>query len=154
MATTRWGPSTWIFLHTLVAKIKPEKYTEIFNKLYSLIIQICTFLPCPECSKHALAFFKSVKPSNLKEKHELVGLLYVFHSKVNGRLNKTIFPYEEIKKYEETNLIQAFNDFSKNYNTNGDLTVLADSLHRTRVRNEIKKWLIQHIDCFIPVARV
>ena len=65
MSPSQWGPPTWIFLHTLVAKIKDEQFPVIGQQVIANIIQICLFLPCPECSVHAKQFWANVVTKNI-----------------------------------------------------------------------------------------
>ena len=44
MSPSQWGPPTWIFLHTLVAKIKDEQFPVIGQQVIANIIQICLFI--------------------------------------------------------------------------------------------------------------
>ena len=48
--TKTWGPCTWYLFHTLAEKVKEESFPLIKESLISLIIRICSNLPCPECA--------------------------------------------------------------------------------------------------------
>ena len=45
----RWGEPTWFLLHTLSVKIKEEHFSQIKDELLSIINNICSNLPCPDC---------------------------------------------------------------------------------------------------------
>ena len=53
MSQSYWGPSTWIFMHTLASKIKETSFPSFGKNLIMILIQICNNLPCPECAQHA-----------------------------------------------------------------------------------------------------
>ena len=45
MSPSTWGPSTWLFIHTLAAKIKDSSFPLIAPSLLLILIQICNNLP-------------------------------------------------------------------------------------------------------------
>ena len=53
MSVSYWGPSTWVFMHTLAAKVKESDFPVIGSSLILVMIQISNNLPCPECAQHA-----------------------------------------------------------------------------------------------------
>ena len=148
MSPSHWGPPTWILFHTLASKLKEDKFQEIGLQLFAHISQICHQLPCPECASHAKLFLSKVNVSDLKDKNSLINLLYVFHNAVNTRKSKTLHKYEDINNYASHNIIITFNNFSKNFTSNGNMRLLADNFHRKQFLGSFKKWLMQHISCF------
>ena len=100
MSPSYWGPSTWIFMHTLAAKIKETSFPLIGPNVIHILIQICNNLPCPECSQHAREFWSKVKTVNIKTKTDLINLLFVFHNMVNKRKQSRPFKYENLQYYE------------------------------------------------------
>ena len=78
MSNVSWGSGVWIFFHTLVAKIKPQHFLEHRQKLIDIIIQVCSNLPCPECSTHASDFLRTVRFQNVAHKKDLVEIMHVF----------------------------------------------------------------------------
>ena len=70
MSPSQWGIPTWIFMHTLAAKIKEEQFPVIGPQVISHLIQICMFLPCPECSDHAKQFWANVNTKNNLMSHK------------------------------------------------------------------------------------
>ena len=55
-----WGPPIWTLFHTLVEKINERHHHLIYQQLFNIIKQICTYLPCPECSIDAVIFLSKV----------------------------------------------------------------------------------------------
>ena len=88
MSPSIWGPPIWTLFHCLAEKIKDEDFPTIGPQIVRYIKQICTNLPCPECSQHATQFLSKVTPSSLNTKQKLQHFLCVFHNSVNKRKNK------------------------------------------------------------------
>jgi hypothetical protein len=67
---------------------------------------------------------------------------------VNQRKKKPIFKYDDLKSYEKYNLAVSFNNFAKAYNTKGDLKNISITFYRTRLLNDLKKWLVNNKNSF------
>ena len=143
-----WGPSTWLFMHTLAAKLKESSFNVVGPHLIHVFIQICNNLPCPECSQHSKQFWSKVKTNNIKNKTDIINLLYVFHNIVNQRKNYKAFKYENLKYYETKNVIETYNTFSKNFNTRGNMNLINESFHRNMMLTSLKKWMMTNINHF------
>ena len=75
-----WGPAVWSLIHTLADHLQDDAYNYISPHLFNLIVRICKFLPCPECSADASRFLAKINPSSLKTKLEFKHTLYIFHN--------------------------------------------------------------------------
>ena len=148
MSPSQWGPPTWIFIHTLVAKIKDDQFQAIGQQVISHIIQICMFLPCPECSVHAKQFWSNVNTKNIQSKQDLVNLIFVFHNSVNKRRGVRPFRYVDLQYYNTLNLIETFNNFARNFNTNGNMKLINESFHRGRLLQILRVWLMSNLQKF------
>ena len=148
MSPSQWGPPTWIFIHTLVAKIKDDQFPASGQQVISHIIQICMFLPCPECSIHAKQFWANVNTKNIKTKQDLINLIFVFHNSVNKRRGIRPFRYVDLQYYNTLNLIETFNNFARNFNTNGNMKLLTESFHRGRLLQILRVWLMSNLASF------
>ena len=150
MSPSQWGPPTWIFMHTLAAKIKEEQFPVIGPQVISHLIQICMFLPCPECSDHAKQFWANVNTKNIKTKQDLINLLFVFHNSVNKRKNLPIFPYSELKpKYEKAIFINIVNHFMHFYKMEHHaVRLMSEDMYRRRSAKSILDWLHTNQDIF------
>lgn len=143
-----WGPSTWLFMHTLAAKLKESSFPVIGPHLIHVFIQICNNLPCPECSQHSKLFWSKVKTNNIKNKTDIINLLFVFHNIVNQKKNNKPFKYENLRYYETKNVIDTYNTFSKNFNTRGNMNLINESFHRNRMLTSLKTWMMSNINHF------
>jgi hypothetical protein len=145
MSPNNWGPPTWVFLHTICEKIKDESFPIIGNSLVSFIMNICSNLPCPECSQHSKLFWSKVNKSNIKNKIDLINILFVFHNVVNKRKRYAAFKYQDLKYYKSRNVIETYNSFTRNFNTKGNMKLLTESFHRNIMMASLKKWLMSNL---------
>ena len=148
MSPSQWGPPTWIFMHTLAEKIKEDSFAIIGHNLILVIIQICNNLPCPECAQHAKQFWANVKISNIKNRTDLINLLYVFHNTVNKRKRNQLLRYPDLQYYRTRNIIETYNAFSKNFNTKGNMNLINESFHRNLMLKKLRQWLMSNIAHF------
>lgn len=145
MSPSSWGPPTWMFMHTLASKIKDSSFITIGPQLILLLNQICNNLPCPECALHAKQFWSKVKTANIQNKTDLINLLYVFHNMVNQRRKIRPFRYENLAIYEKRNLIETYNNFSRNFNTKGNMNLINESFHRNMFLSSLRSWLMTNL---------
>ena len=145
MSPQHWGPPIWNLFHTIVEKIKEDKYSLIYIQVFSFISQICNNLPCPDCTMHAKQVLSKINPNHLQNKIDFKNFLYVFHNAVNKRTNKPLFKYEDLEIYKSKNVVYEFNVFTKKYTSNGNMKLLADNFHRKRIIISFKKWIIENI---------
>ena len=148
MSPSHWGPPTWIFMHTLAEKIKEDQFDIIGLQMISHIRQICFNLPCPDCAEHSKVFWSNVKIENIKNKTDLINLLYVFHNCVNKRKNYGPFKYDSLNVYKTQSVVNTFNQFARNFNTKGNMKLLTESFHRGRLLTSLKSWLMANISNF------
>lgn len=147
---TEWGPPVWTLFHTLAEKINPDKFSEISPQLFLHIKRICTYLPCPECSQHAVAFLNKVNFANIKTKTDLQNILYIFHNVVNKRKHKAVFDRTQVSgKYSSNNMINVYNNFISVYQTRGNMKLLAESFQRKIVVQDFKRWMIANMVNFV-----
>ena len=148
MSPNNWGPPTWIFMHTLCEKIKEESFHIVGPSLINLLSKICFNLPCPECSQHAKKFWGNVKQANINNKRDLMNLMFVFHNVVNKRKHLPPFKYIDLQYYKTKNIIETYNSFQKNFNTKGNMNLIAESFHRNMMLSNLKKWMMENIKYF------
>ena len=148
MSPNTWGPSTWLFMHTLAAKVKESSFPIIGPSLILLLIQICNNLPCPECAQHAKEFWAKVKTVNIKSKTDLINLLFVFHNMVNKRKHNSQFRYENLSYYDTKNIVDTYNMFARNFNTKGNMNLINESFHRNMMIVSLRTWIMSNIKHF------
>lgn len=148
MSPSTWGPSTWLFIHTLAAKIKDSSFPLIAPSLLLILIQICNNLPCPECAQHSKVFWANVKTANIKTKTDLINLLFVFHNTVNKRARAPAFRYENLGYYNTKNVFETYNLFARNFNTRGNMKLINESFHRNMMLSSLRNWMVTNMSHF------
>jgi len=146
-----WGPAVWSLFHTLAEKVNPSAYPYIAKQLFNLIVRICRFLPCPECSTDASNFLAKIKIENLKTKDDFKQTFYLFHNYVNAKKRKPMFNFGSLSVYQRYRLIPIVNNFIACYNTKGNMKLLSESFQRQFVIKDFKNWFSANIKAFIPV---
>ena len=91
-----WGPAVWSLFHTLAERVNAHIYPYIARQMFKMIVRICGFLPCPECSNDASNFLAKIKIENLKTKEDFKKTFYLFHNYVNAKKRKPLFNYSNI----------------------------------------------------------
>jgi len=167
MSPLQWGPPCWTFLHTLAATIREDAFSLVVivdtkqpshsrtlgKELIHRIQGILRNLPCPECSQHALRFWSQVDTNQIRTKHDLIELLYMFHNVVNYRKRYPLFPHDQLPIYATKQLIPVYNDFIRHFHTHGNLSLIADSFHRKRMLQELRPWIMHYLSYFTTPSR-
>jgi hypothetical protein len=135
-----WGPAIWTLFHTLIEKMNPNTYSYVIGSMFTIIVKICKFLPCPECSTDASNFLATIKLSNYKTKNEFKNMFYLFHNFVNAKKRKPLYNYADLRKYGNLNLIFVINNFIRKYNTKGNMKFLTESFQRKFVVKDLLLW--------------
>lgn len=144
-----WGISTWIFFHTLAAKVKPDKYECIKIELLQYIKSLCNILPCPDCAEHATAYMKLIHIQYLPTSESFKQMLFDFHNRVNLRLKKQIYTYDYLTIYDNLNFYIIYHAFSREFTKPLHNTrFIADNMFRKRKLLELKEWIIKNKHCF------
>ena len=144
---TKWAHPTWDFLHTFAAKINKDFFEQNTPQCLSLIVNICTCLPCKECTKHATNFMKGVNTKNIQTKKDLESMLFFFHNSVNQRTQKKKSPKTIIDTYKSRNFAEVTNLFIQVYSARygsiapGNISNLGK---RRNIANNTIKWIKQH----------
>jgi hypothetical protein len=149
-----WGPAVWTLFHTLSEKIHEQSYHTISRQLFYMIIRICRFLPCPECSTDASNFLAKIKFSDIQTKIQLKNFLYLFHNHVNAKKRKRLFNYRNIDIYSRANIMNVINNFISKYQTKGNMKLIAESFQRQLIIKDFKNWFVGNIKAFIPKVAI
>ena len=149
-----WGPAVWTLFHTFAEKINEADYPYVSHSLFKMIVRICKFLPCPECSNDASNFLAKIKMSDLKNKTEFRNTFYLFHNYVNAKKRKRLFNSANMHVYGKYRLIDVVNNFISKYHTKGNMKLLTESFQRQLVIKEFKGWFTRYIKAFIPRVNI
>tara|TARA_Y100001970_G_C14233173_1_gene860030 strand:+ start:1615 stop:2067 length:453 start_codon:yes stop_codon:yes gene_type:complete len=147
--TKIWGPSTWIFFHTIAQKIKPQYFIEKKIELLNLIKSITSNLPCPDCKEHATEIMKSLKPNSIQTKEDFIEMLFYFHNHVNEKLGKKKFNINNLSVYDDyilsvviTNFLQSWNRLPNN------ISMINEGFRRKIVLKNTIVWFKKNIKYF------
>ena len=103
MNVNKWGPSGWIFLHTITFNY-PEKPTKQDKKKYiNFFNSVGDILPCKYCRDSYNIYIKHIPIKYFIDSREgLTYWLYNIHNLVNNKIFKdeNITFLEVVKKYE------------------------------------------------------
>jgi hypothetical protein len=149
-----WGPAVWTLFHTLAEKVREDVYPIVLPNLFNIIVRICKFLPCPECSNDASNFLAKVKISDMKNKTQFKNQFYLFHNWVNAKKRKPLFNYNNLSNYSRYNLINVVNNFVSRYQTKGNMKLLTESFQRQFIIKDFKSFITGSIKAFIPPINV
>ena len=113
-----WGSAIWYFFHGIAEKINPEKFTDQKNNLFKILEIVCSNLPCPDCSEHALKEIRKININNITSQEIYKELLLEFHNRVNTRIKHPLFTREQLdEKYKTINLKAVMYNFNIAYKT-------------------------------------
>jgi len=149
-----WGPAIWTLFHTLAERITEEAYPHVSPQLFKMIVRICKFLPCPECSMDATNFLAKIKMSELKTKLDFKNSFYLFHNYVNAKKRKRLFNYSNMYVYSKYRIIDVVNNFIAKYHTKGNMKLLTESFQRQFIITDFKKWFTASIKAFVPRVNI
>ena len=102
MRSSEWGPAVWLLFHMIAEKIDADYVRNNSQLLVQFIQQVCSNLPCPNCSEHAQKVLQSAKLYNIQEKEQLKYFFWSFHNIVNTKLGLKIFNYESLQIYKNS----------------------------------------------------
>tara|TARA_Y100000816_G_C25896669_1_gene467767 strand:+ start:58 stop:516 length:459 start_codon:yes stop_codon:yes gene_type:complete len=149
MSNKSWGPIIWVFLHTLVAKIKNTEFKNNKEKLIEIIFKVCSNLPCPDCSEDSVKFLRTVNFKNATKKEDLIEILFVFHNQVNINLKKTEFPEKLLETYNNNNINIVLKRFIETFNKNtNNIRLMNQSFMRSIISKDIKNYIENNIHYF------
>jgi hypothetical protein len=90
MLTTVWGPSIWLFLHTMSFNYPVEPTSEDKINYKNFILSLQNVLPCKYCRINLKKNFKKlpIKLSDMKNRETFSKYVYNLHELVNDMLGK------------------------------------------------------------------
>lgn len=145
----KWGEPFWILFHVLAEKIKESEFPRLRESLLNLVYTICSNLPCPDCTNHAVQYLNGINFNTIRTKEDFKMMMYNFHNAVNRRKDYPIFPKEGLEKYSRGNVIPIIENFMQYFLINHkNFHLLADDIQRRRVSDGVRKWFKENIQAF------
>ena len=151
MDNKTWGNNIWYLFHTIAHKIKESSFLEIKDDLIFILQNICSHLPCPECSKDATDKLNKINFANLSNKNDYKILIFNFHNNINKKLNKPLFELSKLdEKYEKANINIIYHNFNLIFSQNTNRPqLMSSSFHRQHILPIVKQKLeklLHHMD--------
>ena len=145
----KWGEPFWNLFHVLAEKVKESEFARLREGLLNLVFTICSNLPCPDCTSHAVQYLNSINFNTICTKNDFRDMMYNFHNAVNTRKDYPIFPKEGLEKYTRGNVIPIIENFMMHFLINHkNFHLLADDIQRRRVSESVKTWFKNNIGAF------
>ena len=96
MKNSQWGPSAWLFLHSVSFQY-PENPTDQDKNNYKIFFDsLQNILPCPNCREHYQTNLKE-NPIDLESRESLIKWVIDLHNLVNQKNSKKEYSYDEVK---------------------------------------------------------
>lgn len=145
-----WGRPTWIFLHTIVEKIKSEHFHRFRSELLKNIFMICTNLPCPDCSMHSRIYLNNQNFNAIKTKPQLQTMLYEFHNSVSLRKGLSLFTFADLKaRYQNEVLsVTLYNFLIKFKDRGASNRFIHEDIYRSQVSKDLAQWFTKNKEFF------
>ena len=145
-----WGEPFWNFFHVLAEKVHKYEFVKIRKELLNIIYTICSNLPCPDCTNHAVHYLNGLNFNNIQTKEDLKEMLYQFHNSVNVRKGFPLFPRDQLdEKYKCGNTILIIESFLFHFKQRHfSVRLISDDLHRQRLTKSITSWLKDNLHHF------
>ena len=145
----KWGEPFWFLFHVLAEKVRETEFPRLRVGLLSLVVTICSNLPCPDCTMHAKNYLNGINFNVIITKDDFKNMVYNFHNTVNARKKYPIYPKEQLDKYKNGNLIPIIENFMHHFLANHkSFHLIADDIQRRRISDGVKKWFQENIKYF------
>lgn len=147
--TKLWGPVVWSFFHIFAQQINENFFKDNTKECLKIIQNICSTLPCPLCSEHAIQYLKSKNFMNITTKNQLIQFLFNFHNNVNIRTNKKLESISHLEIYKRGKILKITNIMVKQLNKplkNDNFTL---GLFKSFSANEAYKFIYNNKNNFI-----
>jgi hypothetical protein len=103
MESSIWGPSAWMFLHSVTFTYPVHPSEKDKRRYKDFFEQLCYVLPCKDCCLH---YQKELTNTGLEQaiasRDSLTRWLVDVHNNVNERLGKRVVTYKSVKKQYES----------------------------------------------------
>mgnify|MGYP003334023275 FL=1 len=137
-----WGYYTWLLFHTLAEKRKESEFEHERANLLYFIKKICSVLPCPDCSDHAMHLLKHYDYNYIKTKKDFQLFLFEFHNIVNKRKRLKVETSEVLNVYKKALLYKIITVWDEYFVVKGfNSKIITNNIQR----NVIKKQFIKYI---------
>jgi hypothetical protein len=142
-----------MLLHTFPKFLDNDFFIKNKITILSLLHNICTSVPCPQCSKHATTnlkkynyFHKSINNSVT----QLENNIHKFHNQVNKMLNKDLYKESILEEYENVNFLEIYKSWSELYVLKGmNMKLMSHKNIVNKARNDFISFINHNLKYFI-----
>jgi mitochondrial FAD-linked sulfhydryl oxidase len=92
-----WGPSGWLFMHSISFQYPENPNEEDKNNYRVFFESLKNTIPCPKCREHYSENLKQ-NPIQLNSRDELIQWVIDIHNEVNEKNSKKIYSRQEVEK--------------------------------------------------------
>ena len=92
-----WGPSGWLFMHSISFQYPENPKEEDKNNYRVFFESLKNTIPCPKCREHYSENLKQ-NPIQLNSRDELIQWVIDIHNAVNEKNSKKIYSRQEVEK--------------------------------------------------------
>jgi hypothetical protein len=150
MSRSRWGPITWIFLHSFAERIPEPTFASNREFVLQTVMEIVSTLPCPQCSAHAVKYVKSSNFHRIETSEHLKIWLHQFHNAVNARLNKPQFSVEDRDSlYPRADMQKVYREFVSIFGMKRAENLMIDTRLRRMLLQRLNEWFAVWGDGFL-----
>jgi hypothetical protein len=146
----KWGEPFWNLFHVLAEKVNENDFEKIRVDLLNLVFMICSNLPCPDCTTHAVQYMKGVNFNTIRTKEDLKNMFFHFHNSVNARKGYPIFQRGDLEsKYKSGNILAIIDMFLAHFKTRPySVKLFTETLQRDRVTKHMVQWFGSNLNSF------
>lgn len=145
----KWGEPFWNLFHVLAEHIKESEFSRLRAGLLNLIYLICSNLPCPDCTNHAVHYLNGINFNTIRNKEDLKMMMFNFHNAVNARKGYPIYPIDKMDKYKMANVVFVINTFMSHFLAkHKSFHLIADDMQRRQISVSVKEWFQTNIGAF------
>jgi len=104
MLTTVWGPSVWMFLHTMSFNYPVQPTEEEKNNYRNFVLSLKNVLPCKYCRMNLVKNFRvlPLTKNHMKNRETFSRYIYDLHELINQMLHKkSNLTYEDVRERYE-----------------------------------------------------
>ena len=145
-----WGPTTWIFFHSLAERVNEDSFTKMYPILIKIIKDICGILPCPDCRAHSSSLLQSYRSyDSIITKDDFKNFIFHLHNYVNKHTGKRIENKTILNNYKNYSFRKATADWYNHFTVNiFDVKLIWENKERNKVRTEVLSILEKNIKHF------
>lgn len=148
-----WARITWMLLHTFPKFLDHDFFINNKITILSLLHNICTSVPCPQCSKHAVNNLKKYNYFHKSINNSVAQLeinIHKFHNQVNKTLDKDLYKESILEEYENINFLEIYKTWTELYVLKGiNMKLMNHKNIVNKARNDFISFVNHNLKYFV-----